>query len=223
MAQSTSKKPIVLIAIAVMVALFVGAAYWYDNQQVNKKVELANNNSDALVQFYSPRMGNPDAKVTLVEFLDPACEACSRFHPFVKDLLHKYHGKVKLVVRYAPFHPGSDVAVKMLEAARKQDMNVFWNVLDLMFDTQEGWASHHNPQPEKIWDYLAHYKFDVERMKKDMNDPSFDHIIKTDLADGKRLGVNKTPTYFVNGKPLPSFGHQQLEALLESEVAANYK
>jgi protein-disulfide isomerase len=218
-----NQKSIVILAIVLLLGLFAGAAIMYDTKQAEEKSAVATANKASLEQFYSPRMGNPDAKVTIVEFMDPACETCSRFHPFVKSLLKQHRGKVNLVVRYAPFHPGSDQVVKMLEAGRKQGMNVFWNMLDLMYDTQEGWASHHNPQPEKLWEYLAYYKFNVTRLKKDMQDPALDKIVQTDLADAKRLGVNKTPSYFVNGKPLPSFGHQQLQALVESEVAANYK
>ena len=218
-----NQKSIVLIAVAVLLVLFGAGALMYDTQKSEEKTQLASANSAALIKFHSPRMGNPKAKVTLVEFMDPACETCSMFHPFVKTLLKKYDGKVNLVVRYAPFHPGSDKTVKMLEAARKQGMGVFWDVLELMYDTQEGWASHHNPQPEKLWEYLAYYKFDVARMKKDMTDPAFEKIIAMDLADAKALGVRQTPSYFVNGKPLPSFGSKQLEALLANEVAAQYK
>ncbi|MDX8381997.1 MAG: thioredoxin domain-containing protein [Ghiorsea sp.] len=218
-----NQKSIVFIAIGVLLVAFGGAAFMYDTQKSDEKNALVSANSSALIKFHSPRSGNPAAKVTLVEFLDPACETCSRFHPFVKEILKTYKGKVNLVVRYAPFHPGSEETVKMLEAARKQGMPVFWDVLELMFDTQEGWASHHNPQPEKLWEYLTYYKFDVARMKKDMTDPSFDRIIKTDLADAKALGVNKTPSYFVNGKPLTNFGSKQLAQLVASEVAANYE
>ncbi len=217
-----NQKSMIFIAVGLMLVLFGGGALWYDSQKAAEKTAAATANSEALEQFYSPRMGNPDAKVTIVEFMDPACETCSAFHPFVKSLMKQHRGKVNLVVRYAPFHPGSEQTVKMLEAARKQGMNVFWDVLELMYDTQEGWASHHNPQPEKLWEYLAYYKFNVARLKNDMKDPAFEKIIATDLADAKKLNVRQTPSYFVNGKPLPSFGHKQLQALVESEVAANY-
>ena len=63
-------------------------------------------------------MGPDDAKVVLVEFLDPECEACRAFHPFVKQLMADYSGKIKLVVRYAPFHGSSKYVVRVLEAAR---------------------------------------------------------------------------------------------------------
>jgi protein-disulfide isomerase len=63
---------------------------------------------------------------------------------------------------------------------------------------------------------------DLEKIKNDMNDPEIAKLIKQDLADAKTLNVRKTPGYFVNGKPLPSFGHKQLQKLVESEINEYY-
>jgi protein-disulfide isomerase len=63
---------------------------------------------------------------------------------------------------------------------------------------------------------------DVSRIRRDMKDPKFVEIIEQDLADGRTLGVRKTPQFFVNGKPLMSFGYRQLESLLDTEVAKQY-
>lgn len=216
-----NQKTIIMSTIILMLALFGGAAYWYDAEQVAQKTELANDNSAALEKFHSPRMGNPSAKVTIVEFMDPSCEACRAFHPLVKDTMKKYQGKVKLVIRYAPFHHGSDKAVEMLESARK--LGKFWDVLDLMYGTQPGWAAHHNPQPELIWEYLAQYKFDVEALKQGIDKDATAKLIALDLADAKALDITKTPTFFVNGKPLPSFGYEQFQKLVADEVMAAYK
>ncbi|MDX8383445.1 MAG: thioredoxin domain-containing protein [Ghiorsea sp.] len=210
----------VALAILLMLAGFAAASYTYHNQQkVTQTARIAQHNH-ALEKFHSPRAGDPNAKVTIVEFMDPACETCSQFHPLVQSLMKEHKGKIKLVIRYAPFHQGSDVAVKILEAARKQ--GTYWGVMELMYESQSGWASHHNPQPEILWKYLEHYKFDVPALKKAMHDPAIDKIIAIDLADAKLLGANKTPTFFVNGKPLPSFGFQQLQTLVEEEIAATY-
>ncbi len=65
-------------------------------------------------------MGDPDAAVTVVEFFDPSCEACRAFHPIVKDLLKEFDGKIRVVLRYAALHQGSDEAVRILETARMQ-------------------------------------------------------------------------------------------------------
>ena len=110
--------------------------------------------------------------------------------------------------------------VKILEAAKRQGK--FWEALEVMYESQPAWASHHQPQPEKIWEYLPWAGVDLNQLRSDMNDPKFVEIIAQDLADGRSLGVNKTPSFFVNGTPLTSFGFEQLKTLLDDEVAKAY-
>ena len=94
--------------------------------------------------------------------------------------------------------------------------------LELVFRSQEDWAINHRAQPELLWPILPQAGLDVERLQADMNDPAITRIIEQDLADAEALGVQKTPGFFVNGKPLVNFGYQQLQALVESEVRAAY-
>jgi len=209
-----------LIALLLMVVAFVAATMFHNSGEEKAMTERATNNSAALIKEYSVKVGNPDAKVTLVEFMDPACGTCAQFHPLVKQLMQQQAGKMNLVIRYSPFHQGSDQMVAMLEAARKQDK--FWEVLELMFATQRQWTINHVAQPDIFMGFIERAGVDVARIQQDMNNPEIAKIIQQDLADGKLLGADKTPSFFVNGKPLPSFGYQQLQALIESEVSANY-
>ena len=110
--------------------------------------------------------------------------------------------------------------VKILEATRQQGK--YWETLQVMFDTQPHWASHHHPQPDKIWSFLSSAGLNIDRIRIDMNDPRILEMIRQDVADAQTLGVRKTPSFFVNGKPLPSFGLSQLKALVNQEVAATY-
>jgi protein-disulfide isomerase len=73
-----------------------------------------------------------------------------------------------------------------------------------------------------IWQFLPKVGLDIERLKKDMNDPAIAKLIEQDLADAKTLNVKKTPGFFANGKPLQRFGYQQLQQLVQSELMANY-
>jgi len=214
------KNHIVIIAVVVMSVIFALAANFYSAQQTETKNKLAQQHANALIPTHAIKKGDPKAKVTIVEFLDPACGTCKQFHPIIKDLLKKHPDKINLVVRYAPLHPGSDRMIAILEAARKQ--GEFWNVLDLMFESQQYWAINHQAKPELFWGYLKGYGFDIARIEQDMQDPVIAKIIQQDLADGQLLGATKTPTFFVNGKPLPSFGYQQLMNLVQSELTANY-
>ena len=214
------KQFIVLISLVCLILLFVLGVNLYKSQQAKKYRFMAQENASTFVREYSQTLGSDDAKVYLIKFSDPACETCSAFHPFVKKLMAANPGKIKLVIRYAPFHDGADYFVKILEASKRQGK--FWETLDIMYKTQRHWASHHNPQPQRIWQFLPRAGLDLEKIRADMRDPEIAAIIQQDLADVKTLNVRKTPGFFVNGKPLPSFGYKQLQELVESEINKYY-
>lgn len=216
-----NKLVLVLASVGLLVGAFVVAAKVYDTRRAEKleSIEKTSPVENAFVRSYAQRLGPRSAKVTLVEFLDPGCEACAAMAPHVKAILDAHPGEVQLVLRYVPLHRGSDTAVMMLEAARKQGK--YWETLELLFDTQSTWASHHHPAPEKLWELLPSVGLDMARLELEMQGIDIAHILQQDIADANTLGVRKTPTFFVNGKPLPSFGLSQLQELVAAEVAAN--
>ena len=214
------KQTLVIVSAIVMVLVFAVGAYLWKGMRAERIDFLAQENASTLVPEHAPTLGAEDARVYIVEFFDPACETCSIFYTPVKELMAAHPGKIKLVLRYAPFHPGSDVMVKILEASRKQGR--YWETLALMFASQRHWAIHHKAQPDRFWQLLPQAGVDLSRIRTDMKDPALDTLIQQDLADAATLGVRKTPGFFVNGKPLPSFGFPQLQALVEAEVAAHY-
>ena len=183
------------------------------NQEVKQAVQT---NSDALVRPHSPVFGNPAAKVTIVEFFDPSCETCRAFYPIVKRMVNASFGQVRLVVRYAPLHQGSDTAVKILEAARQQ--GEYWEALERAMATQPQWAAHDRPQPEMLWDFIGDIGLDMVKAKADANEPAIEQLLRQDIADMQALKVNRTPGFFVNGTPLREFGDVQLKALVEQEL-----
>ena len=214
------REHIALLGGAGLLLVFVLAGYLYRSQQAEELGAIARSSASPLEREYSQTSGPVDAKVVLVEFFDPACETCRVFSDHVKTILTSHPGKVRLVLRYAPFHQGSDIMVRILEAARLQGK--YWETLQVMYETQPQWASHHHPQPEKIWEFLPRAGVDVDLVRRDMPDLKFVQIIEQDLADGRTLGVRKTPQFFVNGQPLVRFGYQQLESMLDAEVAKQY-
>jgi len=214
------KQLIVLISIVFLILLFVLGTNIYKNNQAKKYGFMAQENASTFVREHSQILGNADAKVYLIEFSDPACETCSRFSPIVKKLVKDNPGRVKLVIRYAPFHKGSKNLVRILEAAKEQGK--YWETLEIMYETQKFWASHKNPRPDLIWKYLPKAGLDLEKLKKDMNNPKIAEIIAQDLDDAKTLNVRKTPSFFVNGKPLLKFGSKELNKLVENEIKKNY-
>ncbi len=211
---------IFITTCVILVSVFVFATFYYKGQQTGKYDNISQHNSSVFEREHSQTLGSENAKVQLVEFMDPACETCAAFSSFVKRMMDYYPGKIKLVLRYAPFHDGADYFVKILEASKKQGK--YWKTLDVMYKSQPHWASHSNPQPQKIWQFLQKEGLDIEQLKNDMKDPAIEKLITQDLADAKTLDVKKTPGFFVNGKPLQNFGYRQLQSLVESEIKKSY-
>ena len=218
------KKPTIVIASALAVALaFGGGAYYYKAQQAQDISKLAGADESVFVRAASPSMGAESAKVQLVEFFDPACEACRMMYPYVKSLMRANDGKLRLTLRYATFHEGSDYVVKVLEAARMQGQDLYWKALEAILANQATWAEHGRPNPLLVWDYLGGTGLDIQKAKQDMNDPRIAELLKQDAKDLATLKVNKTPSFFINGKPLTEFGQNQLRVQVENEIRIAYQ
>jgi protein-disulfide isomerase len=161
-------------------------------------------------------LGPADAPVTLVEFLDPACEACAAYAPVVRQIELVYPQQVRVVVRYAAFHPGSDEAIRLLDAARRQGK--FEPVLDALFVNQQEWASHHAPNIDRAWEIARGAGLDVAKARRAARDAKADQVLRVDGEDIIALKVERTPTFFVNGRPLLNYGPEPLMNAVTEEV-----
>jgi protein-disulfide isomerase len=77
-------------------------------------------------------------------------------------------------------------------------------------------------QPDQVWPALAAAGLDLERVRGDMNGEAVSRRIAQDAADARALNVTKTPEYFVNGRPLPSFCWEPQLGLVREELRAAY-
>lgn len=202
--------------IAVIVSLIGGylvATYAYKSSEEKATTQI---DQTIFLRDYAPRMGTMNPKVFLVEFFDPECESCRAFYPHVKEILKENPG-VQLVLRYAPFHPNSLMVVKILEAARKQ--NRYFETLEVLYKYQPQWGDHHNPRPDLVWKFLEEVDLNLEKLRADMDDPAVLLNIEQDIKDLETLRVRGTPTFFVNGRPLPTFGLEPLKKLIKEELS----
>ena len=214
------KKPVFIVSAIVLLLVFLLGAYLYKSEKLDKSAKVAEQNQVFLAREHAPKLGPAEAKVHIVEFFDPACGTCREFYPLVKDLMKANRDKIRLSLRYAPFHAGSDNVVRILEAARKQDK--FWQTLEAVLAAQAYWAPNHKAEVEFLWPQLGNLGLDLERIKRDMYAPEIDRVMAQDLADAKALNVTMTPEFFVNGRPLPDFGYEQLKKLVDDAVAKAY-
>jgi protein-disulfide isomerase len=170
----------------------------------------------ALASEHAPSVGDPGAKVHIVEFLDPACGTCAMFYPMVKGWMAEVPGQIRLSIRHVPFHEGVDYAVRVLEASRNQDK--YWETLETLLATQNQWVHNHVVQPDRVLPAIANVGLDEEQLKADMNSAEVQQRMDKDFQDSKTLKVVATPEYFVNGRQLPSFGQEQLATLVREEL-----
>ncbi|MBK6593463.1 MAG: thioredoxin domain-containing protein [Burkholderiales bacterium] len=210
------KKTLALTTLALLAVIAIGAWWYASNQNPSGQATVAVDRS-ALIRPHSPSLGKADAPVVIVEFLDPACETCRTFYPMVKQLMAQHPDRIRLVIRYAPFHKGSDKVVAVLEAARRQGK--FWPSLEALLASQQDWASNHTAKVDLAWKYLEPVGLNMEQLAIDLTAPEVKQAVAQDLADANTLGVSQTPEYFVNGRPLPSFGFEQLRQLVGEELA----
>ena len=215
-----NRRGLILSVLALGVAGF-GGATWFATRPgpVVEAEPVAPELAEAMIRPYSPILGPAQAPVTIVEFFDPACEACRAFHPIVKDIMAEHGDAVRVVIRYTPFHgAASEEAIRVLEAARMQDIYV--PVLEAVLREQPRWASHGAPAPGLILQIAATVGLDAEAARTQMLAPDVVAILNQDRADVETVGIRQTPTFFVNGKPLDPFGEAELRRLVAAEVAA---
>jgi predicted DsbA family dithiol-disulfide isomerase len=84
--------------------------------------------------------------------------------------------------------------------------------------TQAQWAPHHTVQPELVWPVIEGVGLDRDRLEADMSSPDVSSRVQRDIDDARALKVTATPEFFVNGRPLPSFGLQQLQDLVNQAL-----
>ena len=215
-----NRRALILSTAAVAAGAFGGATWWATRPQPSQIAgTVAPQVMEMLERPYSPVLGPRDAPVTIVEFFDPACEACRAFHPIVKDIMAQYPDEVRVVIRYTPFHGDvSEVAIRTLEAARLQ--GVFVPVLEALLERQNLWASHGAPAAERVMMIAESVGLDVEAAESQIRMPDVVAVLNQDRSDVEAVGVRQTPTFFVNGRPLDPFGEAELRRLVAAEVAA---
>jgi protein-disulfide isomerase len=139
--------------------------------------------------------GNADAPIELVEYGDYECPYCGRAYPIVKDIQRQLGSDLKFVFRNFPLskiHPHAYLAAVATEAAGLQ--NKFWEMHDIIFENQE------TLDTQNIFLFASSLGLDIKRFKNDVEQKRLIDKVEKDFETGIRSGVNRTPTFFINGK-----------------------
>jgi protein-disulfide isomerase len=144
----------------------------------------------------SPARGPDDAPVTIVEFSDFQCPFCARATGTVENVWKSYNGKVRWVFKHYPldFHPDAPLAHRAALAAGEQAK--FWEMHDAIFRNQ-GRIKH-----DDLVRVAGELGLDMPRFLADLERDSHQALMKRDIAEGAKVGVDGTPTFFINGHRL---------------------
>ncbi|MDZ4678288.1 MAG: thioredoxin domain-containing protein [Oligoflexia bacterium] len=165
-----------------------------------EKVDISTGNGTPL--------GGANAKVTIVEFSDFQCPFCSRGRQRVDEIKQKYGDKVRVFFRHFPLESIHPLAMKASEASLcAQDQGKFWEYHDLLFDNQS------KLDDKSLKEYATQLKFDQKVFEECLSSGKKVAEVRKDMEDGTKVGVNSTPTFFVNGYPVR--GAVPLEAFSE--------
>lgn len=139
--------------------------------------------------------GDPNARITLVEYGDYECSHCGRAYPIVKRLQRELDTDLRFVFRNFPLaelHPHAIAAARMAEAAARQAQ--FWPMHDRLFEHQDRLSER---------DLIAHARhlgLDLVALRESLAAADVAERVQSDFMSGVRSGVNGTPTFFVNGE-----------------------
>lgn len=178
--------------ILVTVVIIGGAVFAFSKPTNAPKI-----NQELLVRRDSPKIGSPSATVTLVDFGDFQCSACGAYYPVVKKLMETYKDSLALVFRHFPLpsHANALSAARAAEAAGIQGK--FWEMHDKLYETQQDWSAEKNPT-EIFVGYAKEFSLNAEQFMKDMESRQVQKRIDNDVVDANTIGVNATPTFFLN-------------------------
>ena len=144
--------------------------------------------------------GNPDAKLTIVEYADLQCPACRAQHEAIQEVWAPIKGSVRLVYRHFPLssiHPHAITAAYYSEAAAKQGK--FWEMHDLMFAGQSRWSGLKDAKPT-FDGYVAQLGLDKEQFAKDLESDEVYDKVASDAQSAKKAQAASTPSLFLNGE-----------------------
>lgn len=195
-----------IIFSVVVVALFGGLIALsrkdkVDVSQVNENTVIAASETNGNIADHV--FGQKNSKVILIEYGDFQCPGCGAAHPNIKPLSEKYKDQLAFVFRNFPLtdiHPNARAASAAAEAAGLQGK--YWEMHNAIFESQKEWENSDVATRTDFFVNLAKTVGvkNIDQFKKDVSSPNINKKISFDQALAKKIGVNGTPTFILNGE-----------------------
>jgi protein-disulfide isomerase len=211
----------ILLTTAVIVAIVAVTVFVLVNRSDSDRPSevSADTGTAQVVRENSHRLNTvPGAAVTFVEFLDFECEGCRAAYPVVEQLRTDYGDRVEFVLRYFPLsgHFNAERAARAVEAAAQQGQ--LEPMYHKMYETQAQWGEERTPADEVFRGFAAELGLDMAAFDVAYNDPATLERVRLDVNDGEALGVEGTPTFFINGEQIRLRGPDDLRNAIEDAL-----
>lgn len=183
-----------IIAIIVVFVVFLGAAAWYKNQS-------STSGPIPGIEITSSDHIRGNGPVVLVEYSDFQCPACRAYFPLIEELLKQKGADITFVYRHFPLpqHANAYPSAQAAEAAGRQGK--FFEMYQRIFEGQDTWAELSPPKAFGVFKgYAQDIGLDMQKFESDYNLKEARGRIQNDYKSGVKLGVNATPTFFLNGQ-----------------------
>lgn len=179
---------------------------------------------DVKLSGTEPMKGSKNAAVTIVEFSDHQCPFCKKGAATMRELAMEYRDKVKIYFKHMPlgFHQQAIPAAKYTIAVKKlYGDEKFYKISDMLFENQQEWSAG---DMEKAFEkYAKANAMDWANIKKEMETPETDKILKDDMAEASKHGVRGVPGFFVNGKLLSGAQPKERFKMMIDEILKTAK
>jgi protein-disulfide isomerase len=217
--ENTKKLQKYLIGFFIIAGLiFFGYKAWKWIKTLGSGSTGGNQNSAFSVRDSDWVKGSKDAKLTLIEYGDFECPACSTYSELVNRVSGDYPNDLRVVFRHfpLPMHANAIPAAKSAEAAGIQGK--FWEMHDLLYAKQSDWTGGGNPK-DKFVAYAKSLGLDENKFKADFDSKEIEARINSDESEALRLKIDSTPTFFLNGKKLPQInGYEDFKKIIENAL-----
>lgn len=215
-----NKETIVITVISVLFIVGMGFLVWKGPSFSTPAAPIVASDPSLLVRANSHMTGSASAKVTMVEFGDYQCPACGAAYPILKQITDKYAGNpdFNFVFRNFPLpqHPNAPIAAEAAEAAGAQGK--YFEMLDQLYANQNQWVDSSNPLTFFL-SYAGKIGLAADKFTADVAASKYASAISADQSDGNQLGVNATPTVFINAVQVVNFDPKSIEAIIDADLA----
>ncbi len=207
----------VLIGIGLAtVAVFAGIIFYHNSSTTSNATAV---DAATLLSEDAVQSGPANAKLTLVEFADFQCPACGAEHSILQQLRKDYGDKLNFVYRYFPLetiHKNALISAQAAEAARAQGK--FWEMHDQLFEHQDQWSESDKPMDFFIT-YAKNIGLDEAKFTDSVNKKEFESKIRDAESKASQLGIDRTPTFYLNGKAIDGIPtYQEFKTKFETEL-----